>query len=77
MYGVNPFSVESHQRFARKIRLPFGLISDRGGRIARAYRSGYLVLVRRTVYVVDRQGRIAFAERGQPPVAKILAAIVK
>jgi hypothetical protein len=31
--------------------------------------------VRRTVYVVDREGRIAYARRGKPSVDEILNAV--
>lgn len=75
VYGVNPFSEDSHGRFARKLALPFPLLVDRGGRMARLFRSGFWLLVRRTVYVIDPQGRIAFAQRGQPSPAQLLSII--
>jgi len=56
---------------------PFALLSDPDRAIARAYRAlkedgrG----IQRTVYVIRRDGRIAFARRGAPPVDEIVAAV--
>ena len=73
MYGVNPLSETSHQRFARKHSFPFPLIVDKGARIARAYRSALWLVVRRTVYIVGPDGVILFAERGKPSPQQLLA----
>ena len=73
MYGVNPSSETSHQRFAQKHSFPFPLIVDKGARIARAYRSGLWLLVRRTVYIVGPDGTIVFAQRGKPSPTELLA----
>lgn len=77
MYGVNPASDASHKSYAEKLKLSFPLIVDAGSRIARAYRSGWASVVRRTVYVVSPDGRIAFSKRGSPPVEEILDAIAQ
>lgn len=74
MLGINPRSQESHRRFALKQGFPFPLIVDRGGRIARAFGCGGLI-VRRTVYVLDALGRVHWVERGMPPVSRILEAL--
>jgi peroxiredoxin len=75
VYGVNPASDASHKSYAEKLKLSCPLIVDTGSRIARAYRSGWASLVRRTVYVVSPDGRIAFSKRGAPPVEELLDAI--
>lgn len=75
VYGVNPARAESHARFAERLALPFPLLVDEGGRIARAWRAGFWRLVRRTVYVVAPDGTVAAAWRGDPPVDEILRAI--
>ncbi len=72
MYGVNPASKESHRKFFEKLHLPFPLIVDNGGRVARAFRAGWGKLVRRTVYVIAPDGKIAFSRRGAPAVDDIL-----
>jgi peroxiredoxin Q/BCP len=75
VYGVNPFSAGSHAKFARKIRLPYPLLVDQGGRIARQFGVGFWLIVRRSVFVIGPDGRIVWARLGQPPVEEILAAI--
>ena len=65
--GVSPDSVESHQRFKRKFRLPFTLLSDPGSKVASRYgvwgeRQLYgqtFVGMTRTTFVVDAEGRVA------------------
>ena len=42
--------------------------------MSRAYRAGWGI-VRRTVYVIGPDGRIAYAQRGKPSTAEILAAV--
>lgn len=75
VYGVNPASAARHRGFLEKLKLPFPLIVDQGGRVARVFRAGFGPLIRRTVYVIDPEGRIAFARRGAPAVEEILAVI--
>ncbi len=76
-FGVNPASVEGHAGYVHKLHFNFPLLSDGDRAIARAYRAlkedgkG----IQRSVYVVTRDGRIAFAERGAPPVDAIVAAV--
>lgn len=76
-FGVNPASVESHARYVHTLHFNFPLLSDGDRAIARAY--GALKDdgkgIQRSVYVVTRDGRIAFAERGAPPVEAIVAAV--
>lgn len=75
VYGVNPAAAASHARFASKLSLPFPLLTDAGGRICRRYRAGFWLLVRRTVYLINAEGRIQAAWRGAPEVDTILAAL--
>ena len=58
--GVSTQDAASHRAFAAKHRVPFELLSDAGGRIARAYgvldaRSGW---AERVTFLVDPAGRI-------------------
>lgn len=75
VYGVNPASGERHLSYAKKLDLPFPLIVDNGNRVARVFRSNWGPVVRRTVYVIAPDGCIAFAERGAPPVERVLNAM--
>ena len=75
-FGVNPGSLKSHQKFAGKYSLDFPLIVDQDAEIA----SGYGVLkesggVSRATYLIDREGRIAYAERGTHGADEVLGAL--
>ena len=73
VYGVNPSRAERHVQFATRHGFPFPLIVDVGGKIAASYGCRMLFgLVKRTVYVVDRRGLVAYAERGNPSPTEIL-----
>jgi peroxiredoxin Q/BCP len=61
--GISADSLQTHRRFAQSLGLPFRLLSDPDQVVSRKYgsadRDGYN---RRTVYVVDRKGRVAYAD---------------
>jgi len=75
--GVNPAAVDSHAKYAAKLGFNFPLLSDPDRVIARAYHAlkddGHGI--QRSVYGVKRDGTIAFAQRGAPPVDEIVAAL--
>ncbi|MEQ8821771.1 MAG: peroxiredoxin [Sumerlaeia bacterium] len=74
--AINPADGASHARFKAEYDLPFPLLVDPGGEVAKAYMSqGVFGINRRTVYAVGPDGRIVFAERGRPTPARILQAI--
>jgi thioredoxin-dependent peroxiredoxin len=78
IYGVNPAGVERHAGFASRHSFPFPLIVDVGGKIAAAYGCRMLFgLIKRTVYVLDRNGQVAYVERGNPSPAEVLKAVEK
>ena len=74
-FGVNPAGVEAHAGYVAKLRFNFPLLSDPDRAIARAYHAlkdddkG----IQRSVYVVQGNGTVAFAQRGTPPVDEIVA----
>jgi peroxiredoxin Q/BCP len=74
VFGVNPQGAASHTKFARKFGFPFPILVDRDARIARDYHAGGR-LVRRTVYGIGGDGRVAFARRGMPSPDDVLAAL--
>lgn len=76
VFGVNPASAESHAKFAEKYEFPFGILVDTEGDIVRDYGCRAMMgLVKRTVYVIDKEGKIVFAERGMPSTEKQLASL--
>lgn len=71
--GINPQSAASHAGFRAHHALPFPLLVDKGQTVALSYNAAGL-FVRRTVYLVGRDGRIRYSRRGKPPVEEVLAA---
>jgi peroxiredoxin Q/BCP len=56
--GVSSDSAESHQQFATQHRLPFILLSDRGGAVRKRYGvpTTLGLLPGRVTYIIDRRG---------------------
>jgi len=64
IYGISGDYVFSHREWAKHHNLPFTLLSDHNHEVARAYNSfndltGYN---RRTVFVIGREGKIAYKD---------------
>lgn len=72
VYGVNPQSAEKHARFSAKHRYPFPLLVDSGQHVASLYHASGLI-VKRTVYLIGKSGKIRYAKRGKPSPEDVLA----
>lgn len=67
IYGISPDSVESHQKFREKYKLPFPLLADDGHKMAEAYGVWKEKSMfgrkywgnERTTFIIDEEGRIA------------------
>ena len=71
--GINPQSASSHAAFRSRHRMNIPLLVDTTGTVCKAYRTkGFLT--KRTVYLIDKQGTIRFAQRGKPAPEDVLAA---
>ena len=59
--GVSNDSVESHKMFAEHHRLPFTLLSDKGGVLAKTYGVSKTLglLPGRVTFIIDKSGRLA------------------
>ena len=61
--GVSLDSAESHDKFAKKFSLPFPLLADTEGSVAKEYgalwKLGPIRYARRQTFIIDPQGRIA------------------
>ncbi|MDF2668195.1 MAG: peroxiredoxin [Paenibacillus sp.] len=78
VFGVNQGGVNSHQAFATKHGYDFPIISDADSSIRKAYDVGKvlgLFLQQRIVYVIGKDGKIAFARKGTPLTEDIVAAM--
>lgn len=73
--GINPASVESHEKYAAGFQFNFPLASDAERAVARAYHAlkpdGKGIM--RSVYLIGTDGRVLFAQRGAPPADAVLA----
>ena len=59
--GISVDSLTTHMSFASSLSLPFKLLSDPAQAVAKRYGSnGTQGSMRRTVYVVDREGRVSY-----------------
>lgn len=72
VYGVNPQNAQKHAAFRQKFRFPFPLLVDRDQKVGELYRTNGLI-VKRTVYLIDPDGIIRFAQRGMPAAHEVLA----
>ncbi|MBY0504978.1 MAG: peroxiredoxin [Bryobacteraceae bacterium] len=73
VFGVNPGSVESHTAFRAKFQLPYPLLVDPGQQVAKLF-SAHGLIVKRTVYLIGKSGKIRFSRRGVPKPAEVLGA---
>jgi peroxiredoxin Q/BCP len=61
MLGISPQSLESHESFARRMRIAFPLLADTDRAVARVYGVlGPLGFYRRSVFVLDKAQRIRY-----------------
>lgn len=74
VFGVNPGGTGSHTRFRDKQRLPFPLLVDEGGQVARLYNCKGPLWIVRTVYLIGPDGIIRYAQRGKPLPSEVLSA---
>ena len=73
--GVSPDDVGSHEKFKSKFQLPFTLLADPDHRVAEDYgvwgeRSRYgkkYLGIKRSTFVIDREGKVARAMLGIKP----------
>ena len=75
IFGVNPQSARTHGEFRRKYRFPFRLLVDRGQKVGELYHTNGLI-VKRTVYLIGRDGVIRFSRRGVPEPHDVLSKAV-
>ena len=74
LFGVNPGSSRSHQKFKSAHEFPFPLLVDKGRKVAARYGAGGF-FVKRSVYGIGIDGRVRFAERGMSSPERILGAV--
>jgi len=76
VFGVNGANKEKHAKFVADHSFPFPLLVDSSGKVASDYGcNGIFGIMKRTVYVIDKHGNIAWVQRGNPPVADVISAL--
>jgi peroxiredoxin Q/BCP len=79
VFGVNPGSESSHQKFVEKHGLRTPLLLDDKGKVSKAYDAlmpiPIVTVVNRTVAGIDGEGKIKFYERGMPSTETIMSAM--
>lgn len=77
MFGINKASIQSHQNYCTKKGFNFPILSDPGEEVTAKFKcqkpEGKGTL--RTVYAVDTDGKVMYAERGQGDFEEILRII--
>lgn len=75
--AVNTGSIKSHADFAREIDAQFPILSDSDRKTSKAYKALMLggLLVNRTVYVIDKAGKIVYAKRGNPSILDVMSVL--
>lgn len=58
--GISPDDAESHRRFREVRALPFRLLSDPEGKVARLYGAWGLFGMKRAVFLIDRDGVVRY-----------------
>jgi thioredoxin-dependent peroxiredoxin len=71
--GINPAGEEKHERFRANHNFPFPLLADPGQRVGAQYGAKGLI-VKRTVYLIGKSGKIRYAKRGKPAPEEVLGA---
>lgn len=70
--GINPAGETKHARFREHHKFPFSLLADPGQRVGALYHAKGLI-VKRTVYLIGKSGKIRYARRGKPVPVEVLA----
>ena len=63
VYGISRDGIETHQRFRKQHELPFHLLADEAGEVAKLYKATIplIPLTRRVTYLLDANHKIAAA----------------
>ena len=65
--ALNPQSEASHEKFAKKHRLPFPVAADADGAVCKAYgAAGLFGMTKRALVLVGRDGRVAWRKTDFP-----------
>ena len=66
--GVSLDDLDTQTKFAESLKLPFPLLSDKGGKAATAYGVKGLLWANRTTFVIDETGKITSILEGKDAI---------
>ncbi len=66
--GVSLDSLDTQTKFAESLKLPFPLLSDKDGKVAKAYGVKGLLWASRTTFVISEEGRITAIFEGKDAI---------
>jgi peroxiredoxin Q/BCP len=72
VFGVNPGSAEKHQKFKKSKNFPFPLLVDDDQKVAKLYKSDGWFVPSRTVYLIGKDGKVRFGQKGKPVPKEVL-----
>lgn len=80
--ALNPQSIASHEKFAKKHALPFPVAADEGGQVTKLYgASGLFGMTKRALVLIGKDGRVTWRKTDFPiffeSAAEIRQAIAK
>ena len=65
--ALNPQSIASHEKFAKKHALPFPVAADEGGQVTKLYgASGLFGMTKRALVLIGKDGRIQWRKTDFP-----------
>lgn len=73
--GINDGDIVSHKSFIEKNSYQFPLLVDTDKSVAAQYNCKTKLGIKRTVYVIGKDGLIKFSQRGKPKSGEILEAL--
>jgi thioredoxin-dependent peroxiredoxin len=74
VFGMNAAGAKSHAAFVKNHKFPFPLLIDTDNKVSALFGCKGMLMNNRTVYGIDKEGKIVFAKRGMPATDEILKA---
>jgi peroxiredoxin Q/BCP len=75
VFGINPGNIESHKKFVKRYSFQFPLLVDADRKAAREFGCDSWPIVKRTVFVIDLDGKVVYMKQGMPSNKEILETV--
>jgi len=81
VFGVNHAAADSHNKFIEKYGFQFPILIDTNRKVSKKYGAIKYMFghesIKRSVVIIDKQGKLAWVKRGMPSDAEILSELKK